>query len=278
MCNSIDMFLEHWILFHVLNYYWKQFRCYELFPSVIVCNCTTHISPRLLHHFCTSIKIDPMYISEISPAKHRGELVTWSEIGINVGIVLGFFMGLIFSPMDDATEWRICFALGMIMPCVMISLAYRVMPESPRWYSLKYRYDEARSVLAQIYPSGYNVDLVLDDIKESLERERRAENSLGWGAIFCPTPAFRRMLLVGLGNAMAQQIVGVDAIQYYLMDIIASSVDSKAAQPVVLVMLGLIKLVCILVAGKFVDYRGRRPLLFSSLIGMVRHVGGWLFD
>ena len=40
--------------------------------------------------------VDPVYISEISPAKHRGNLVTWSEIAINTGIVLGFSMGIFF--------------------------------------------------------------------------------------------------------------------------------------------------------------------------------------
>lgn len=215
------------------------------------------------------LAIDPMYISEISPAKHRGMLVTWSEVGINVGIVMGFSMGIFLAFLSDDMEWRTMFLLGIIMPMAMIYLAHKVMPETPRWYALKYRYEEARSVLYQIYPTGYNVDLVLNDIKESLERERLAEKSMGWGAIFCPTPAFRRMLIVGLGTAMAQQIVGVDAIQYYLLDIIASSVDSPTVQNVVLVLLGLVKLVCILVAGKFMDTRGRRPLFFLSLIGMI---------
>lgn len=209
-----------------------------------------------------------MYISEISPAKHRGELVTWSEIGINVGIVLGFSMGIFLSFLSDEMEWRTMFALGIILPVVIIYLAHKVMPETPRWFTLKYRYDDAKSVLSQIYPPGYNVDLVIDDMKESLERERLAEKSLGWQAVFCPTPAFRRMLLVGLGTAMGQQICGVDAIQYYLLDILASSVDSENAQNGLLVLLGLIKLSCILVAGKLVDHRGRRPLVFLSLIGM----------
>ena len=31
------------------------------------------------------LAIDPMYIAEISPPSHRGKLVTWAEIGINVG-------------------------------------------------------------------------------------------------------------------------------------------------------------------------------------------------
>lgn len=149
----------------------------------------------------------------MSPAKHRGELVTWSEIGINIGIVLGFAMGLFLSHLPSEIEWRAIFAVGIILPCVIIYLAIKVMPETPRWYCLKLRYKEARSVLSSIYPAGYNVDLIMDDIKESLARERIAEETIGWGAIFSPTPAVRQMLLVGLFMAVSQQLVGVDAIQ-----------------------------------------------------------------
>jgi Sugar (and other) transporter len=208
-----------------------------------------------------------VYISEISPAKHRGELVTWSEIGINVGIVLGFINGLVLSGLDDGLEWRALFVMGAILPVLMIYLAVKVMPESPRWYVLKFRYDEARSVLHSIYPPGYNVDLVMDDIKESLERERLAETTLGWWTIFHPTPAFRRMLTVGLSIAAAQQLVGIDAIQYYLLDVLESATDSQLTQQMLLILLGCIKLACIVIAGKLFDYRGRRPLVFLSLIG-----------
>ncbi|CAB9513228.1 Sugar transporter ERD6-like [Seminavis robusta] len=216
------------------------------------------------------LAIDPLYISEISPAAHRGELVTWSEIGINVGIVLGFAMGLFFSGMNPELEWRALFLVGAILPCVMIYLAIRVMPESPRWYTLKFRYEEAKTVLLSIYPKGYNVDLVIDDMKEALERERIAENAVGWGAIFHPTPAFRRMLTVGLGIATAQQLVGIDAIQYYLLDVIEQTTDSETRQQILLILLGCVKLSCIFVAAKFFDSpaAGRRPLVFLSLAGM----------
>ena len=35
------------------------------------------------------------YIAEIAPAAHRGALVTWAEIGVNVGIVGGFLAGCV---------------------------------------------------------------------------------------------------------------------------------------------------------------------------------------
>ena len=50
------------------------------------------------------IKVDPVYISEIAPAKHRGYLVTWSEIAINAGIVLGFSMGIFFAGVETGSQ------------------------------------------------------------------------------------------------------------------------------------------------------------------------------
>jgi len=51
------------------------------------------------------------------------------------------------------------------------------------------------------------------DIREAIAREEAAERAVGWNVIRKPTPALRRMLLVGVGIAIAQQAVGIDAIQ-----------------------------------------------------------------
>jgi Sugar (and other) transporter len=91
------------------------------------------------------------------------------------------------------------------MPVILIFLVMTVMPESPRWLVSKERSNEARAVLKQVYPAGYNVEPLLDDIKESLLRDQAAEKGYGWSIIFHPSPAFQRMLLVGVGMAVAQQ-------------------------------------------------------------------------
>lgn len=215
------------------------------------------------------LAVDPVYISEISQAAHRGQLVTWSEVATNVGIVLGFASGLVFASVNDDVAWRLMFSMGAVLPCFVIYFSTFVMPESPRWLVSKNRDEEAREVLKLIYPDGFDVGVIVQRIREGIEKEAMAENAVGWDVIFFPSPAFKRMLLVGVGTAVAQQAVGIDAIQYFLTFILdESGIKTRASQTVVLIALGLIKLVVIVLAGHLFDRKGRRPLFFVSLIGM----------
>ena len=117
----------------------------------------------------------------------------------------------------------------------------------------------------------FNVDLVIDDIKEALEREMLAEQSIGWSVIFRPSPAIRRMLLLGLLVPVAQQAAGIDAIQYYLLDVMKESgISSEKQRHIFLIVLGLVKLACIVISSQLLDRLGRRFVLFLSLSGMCR--------
>lgn len=160
------------------------------------------------------------------------------------------------------------FSLGTVLPLILMVLVCLVIPESPRWLVKKGRNDKAAEVLSMIYGQGYDVGPVVANIRESIQQEREAENAVGWDAILFPTPAVRRMLIVGVGTAVVQQVVGIDAVQYFLMYIIAESgVKSYDARKVILISLGLLKLTFIIVAGRLFDKRGRRPLFFVSLGG-----------
>mmetsp|Transcript_18508 Transcript_18508/g.26141 ORF Transcript_18508/g.26141 Transcript_18508/m.26141 type:complete len:564 (-) Transcript_18508:408-2099(-) len=214
------------------------------------------------------LSIGPMYISEISPKSHRGKLVSWAEIGVNIGIVIGFVVGFFFYPLPPNRAWRYMFATGMIMPVIMVLLAWLVMAESPRWLVQKNREEEALAVLKRLHPAGYNIQEELEEIKDDMEEERRLNSRVGWDAIFFPSPAVKKMLIVGIGTAISQQMSGIDAIQYYLVFIMEEAgIHGRRHQSMFLTGLGLLKLACIFVAAPLFDNFGRRPMIFISLSG-----------
>jgi MFS family permease len=187
-----------------------------------------------------------------------------------LGIGVGF--GLAIDPfydVDDNLEWRLMFLMGCILPIVLIVVSQFVMAESPRWLVSKGRDEEAKVILRRIYPEDFDIDPIALDIKEAMERERIAEDAVGWRMILFPTPAIRRMLVVGIGVAISQQAVGIDAIQYYLLDVLEQSgIESEKGQLGVLMILGVLKLVFVAIGSKLVDRCGRKPLLYCSCIGM----------
>ncbi|MDA3891714.1 MAG: MFS transporter, partial [Salinivirgaceae bacterium] len=58
--------------------------------------------------------IVPLYISEISPAKNRGALVSLFQLMITIGILLSFFSNTLMANEFDPFSWRKMFYLGAI--------------------------------------------------------------------------------------------------------------------------------------------------------------------
>lgn len=95
------------------------------------------------------IMIAPLYISELSPKSLRGRLVSFFEVAINVGILLGYVAGWAFRNLPDDISWRWMMGVGGIPPA-MILLCLCFMPESPRWLLARGREEEAVGVLRGI--------------------------------------------------------------------------------------------------------------------------------
>jgi sugar porter (SP) family MFS transporter len=220
--------------------------------------------------------IDPLYISEISPAQFRGTLVTWAETATNVGILLGFSVGAVFERgefVSNDAAWRTMLALGMVMPAILIGLVYLAMPESPRWLISRGRSAEAINVLRRCALPGEDVERIASDIEEELAAERENDQKTTWRSIFCTPPEYlRRMLVVGVGVPVCQQLTGIESIQYYMLYILeASGVKSRGVQFSYLVGIGTLKVLVIVLAGRLFDHprAGRRPLLMLSNLGLM---------
>ncbi|KAH8055931.1 hypothetical protein JL722_7750 [Aureococcus anophagefferens] len=198
------------------------------------------------------LSVDPIYIAEISPQGDRGYFVTWSEIAITGGQVLGFAAG---------SSSRLFFVV-----VGLVAHYYR----SPRWLAIHGRVDEARAVLAGLGLSRGAVDRTLEDIAEE-QSIAPAEDASVVGLLTqrrALKPAVKRILLVGVGAAVAQQLSGCDAIFYnFLFSLEAVGINSTWISYSILLGLGVVKLCTAILSCHLLDSVGRRPLILASATG-----------
>ena len=91
-----------------------------------------------------------IFACELCPPNRRGRFIAWADSFLSVGYFLSPLLAFLLIPnVEDATGWRIMFMIGGL-PILFALLAWRYLPESPRWYESKGRWAEAESVLVKM--------------------------------------------------------------------------------------------------------------------------------
>ncbi|HEV2662322.1 MAG TPA: sugar porter family MFS transporter [Ktedonobacteraceae bacterium] len=201
----------------------------------------------------------PIYISEVSPARLRGSLVTFNQLAITVGIAVSYWVDLAFA--HFGMGWPPMFAAAAI-PSVLLFLGMLICPETPRWYAGKGRWDEARHVIEGI--KGTNPDREIADIRASLREERQ---QAGFKELF--SPGVRAALIVGVGLAVFQQFVGINTVIYYAPTIFQQAGFASASAAIFATsVVGIVNVLATILAIFLVDRVGRRVLLLSGSVIM----------
>mmetsp|Transcript_20961 Transcript_20961/g.45308 ORF Transcript_20961/g.45308 Transcript_20961/m.45308 type:complete len:521 (-) Transcript_20961:413-1975(-) len=213
-----------------------------------------------------SLAIDPLYIAEVAPSKRRGCFTTWPDIALNLGILFGFAVNLLFSSTTEGAEtWRLMIGSGLIMPTLLIILSLTVMPESPRWLAARGKYEEAQYVLSRTHGPNANLDKVMKGIRKEIEFDKE-QDRVGWRSVLCPNKDVAKMLIVGIGIAIAQQMNGSESIVAYSPVIFkrASVATTESALFAATILVGVVKTSFVVLAAICSDAWGRRPLLIIS--------------
>ena len=101
----------------------------------------------------------PLYISEISPTKIRGTLVSMFQLLITVGILAAYLSNTVFADDHNLQCWRPMLYVGVV-PALILFIGMFFLPETPRWLMSKGREEDARKVLDRIENPEYIKNLI----------------------------------------------------------------------------------------------------------------------
>jgi len=199
----------------------------------------------------------PVYVSEIAPPELRGRLVSLFQLSVTVGILTAYLVGLAFESIDG---WRWMLGLGAV-PGLLLGVGIARLPKSPRWLVMAGGSFEARAVLTRIRANGEEaIDRELADITTAVE----SEGVGSWRDL--RTPVVRAAMWVGAGVMLLSAATGINMVIYYAPTIVqGAGISSSAGAIVAAVGVGLVNLVMTVVAIRYIDRVGRRPLLLIGL-------------
>ncbi|MEO7048282.1 MAG: sugar porter family MFS transporter [Ferruginibacter sp.] len=206
----------------------------------------------------------PLYIAEISPARHRGSLVTINQLMITVGILISYLSDYWIANDDDPFSWRLMFYIGFI-PGLMLFIGMFFLPETPRWLIRKGRYEEGKKVLSKIEDPDL-IDISLNKLKDEMVADKGSGNISKQVFI----SLLKYPLIIGTGIMILSELTGIDTIIYYTPKIfkIAGYISNEQSLlPAIIV--GASNVLFTIVSIFLIDKIGRRPLYFIGLFGLV---------
>ncbi|HEO8422355.1 MAG: sugar porter family MFS transporter [Niallia sp.] len=206
----------------------------------------------------------PTFLAEMSPAERRGQMVTQNELMIVTGQLLAYITNAIIgNTMDGAGHaWRYMLVIATL-PAIVLWVGMLVVPESPRWYASKGRFKDAFRVLLHIRKEK-RAKTELQQIKKAIETEEQVKQ-----ASFkdLAEPWIRRIVFLGIGIAIVQQITGVNTIMFYGTQILESTGFSTEVALIANIANGVISVLATFVGIWLLGRVGRRPMLITGLIG-----------
>ncbi|KAF7842880.1 inositol transporter 4-like [Senna tora] len=173
----------------------------------------------------------PLYISEASPTRIRGSLVSLNNFLVTGGQFLSYLINLAFT---------------------------------------HGREEEAKAIMRKIY-EAHEVEGEIQALAESIQKDMKEASSSEEVSIgkMLRTKAVRRALYAGVGLQFFQQFTGINTVMYFSPTIfqLAGFASNVLALLLSLITAGLNALGSI-VSIFFIDKLGRKKLVFFSLIGV----------
>ncbi|MCQ3830920.1 sugar porter family MFS transporter [Microbulbifer elongatus] len=224
--------------------------------------------------------MSPAYISEIAPAAIRGRLITINQIAIISGLFAAFVSNYWLANTAGSavnewwmgfTAWRWMFWIE-IAPATLFFLALLMIPESPRYLVLSKQTARAREVLSKLYGEAA-VNEKLESIRQSVAADHRPRMSDLLESAGQRVGKVRKIVWVGIGLAVFQQLVGINVVFYYGAVLWQAVGFSESDALLINIISGGVSIAACLITMALIDRIGRKPLLLVGSIGMAVTLG-----
>ncbi|MEN9344464.1 MAG: putative metabolite transport protein ywtG [Chlamydiota bacterium] len=200
----------------------------------------------------------PLYISEISPPRHRGMFVSSYQLAITMGILGSFIVNYFYT---QEGNWRCMFFIGAI-PAALQFVGLTFLRETPPWLFKKGEDEKALNLLQKL---RYGKQWVSQ--AEAMKSAAHSHKKMTWAALY--SSKLRFVLIIGLVLSCFQQITGINTVIYYAPKIFEiAGFTSVAGAMIATVGVGVINTLATLVSVWLLDRIGRRKLLLIGTVGM----------
>lgn len=240
------------------------------FIATLGCTLAPNVTVMVIFRFLLGLAVGgasvtvPSYLAEMSPAESRGRMVTQNELMIVTGQLLAFvFNAILGNTMGHNSDvWRYMLVIASL-PAIILFFGMLKMPESPRWLVSKRKNDDALHVLRQVREEK-RAQSELNEIKTAFIKESESNK-----ATFkdMAVPWVRRIVFLGIGIAIVQQITGVNSIMYYGTEILKDAGFRTEAALIGNIANGVISVLATFVGIWLLGKVGRRPMLLTGLLG-----------
>ncbi|KAI4118001.1 MAG: hypothetical protein LQ345_001866 [Seirophora villosa] len=197
--------------------------------------------------------------------------------------MLGFIAGVIFSGVRipagvEDTQWRIILGSTAIPPMFVCAQVYLV-PESPRWYMSKGKYDKAFASLQRFRWSRFQAARDLYYIHKQIAIEYELQKGKNLWKEFFAVPRNRRAAQSSFFVMFMQQFCGVNVIAYYSTVIFQDSGFNRNNALLVSMGTGIVNWLFAIPAVYTIDTFGRRNLLLVTfpLMAIMLLITGFSF-
>ena len=221
--------------------------------------------------------VSPIYISEVSPARIRGTLVSLYQLAVTVGFLLAYLANWVidsnidsnlvlgdpglslWQKMMNTEAWR-----GMLgsetLPALLFFCIIFFIPESPKWLIVKGKMEKASYVLSKIYAEKEDINNEITSTQNSLKGDKGS-----WADLL--KPGILIAVIAGSAIAILGQFMGVNAVLYYGPKIFSEAGFDNPMFSTVLV--GVVNCATTVLAVFIIDRVGRKQLIYWGVSGMI---------